>query len=165
MSPCFDLNRWTSSLGGHQPGWGHCYPRSSEFTCLIVVLCIRIFTAAGDRVRPTAWSPEIKRPKTEPSLSSHKNGDLSLPALVGEPEKFKVNAYIWNLGIQGSSSKTSEHIVFGFDTSCVASPQNERYRNAKISLYRAAARQSFQVLPICHLFKSSTMFRARSRAP
>ncbi|CAH3184496.1 unnamed protein product [Porites evermanni] len=48
-----------------------------------------LYTAAGDRVRPTAWSPEIKRPKTEPSLSSHKNRDLSLPALVGEPEKFK----------------------------------------------------------------------------
>ncbi|XP_078369782.1 uncharacterized protein LOC144653617 isoform X1 [Oculina patagonica] len=48
-----------------------------------------LYTAAGDRVRPILWSPDIKRPKTEPSLSSKKNYDLSLPALVGEPEKFK----------------------------------------------------------------------------
>ena len=97
----------------------------SEFTCLMVVLCTCIFTAAGDRVRPTAWSPEIKRPKTEPSLSSHKNRDLSLPALVGEPEKFKVNAYIWNLGIEESFLEENnywEHFVFGCDASCVVSP-------------------------------------------
>lgn len=51
-----------------------------------------LYTAAGDRVRPTAWSPDLKRPKTEPSLSSQKNRDLSLPALVGEPDKFKKTA-------------------------------------------------------------------------
>ena len=51
-----------------------------------------IFSAAGDRVRPILWSPDIKRPKTEPALSSQNNYDLSLPALVGEPEKFKVRA-------------------------------------------------------------------------
>lgn len=48
------------------------------------------FLAAGDRIRPILWSPEIKRPKTEPSLSSKNNNDLTLPALVGEPEKFRV---------------------------------------------------------------------------
>ena len=99
----------------------------SEFTCLMVVLCTCIFTAAGDRVRPTAWSPEIKRPKTEPSLSSHKNRDLSLPALVGEPEKFKVNAYIWNLGIEESFLEDNnywERVIFGCDASCVISPRN-----------------------------------------
>ena len=47
-------------------------------------------SAAGDRVRPILWSPDIKRPKTEPSLSSKNSHDLSLPVLVGEPEKFKV---------------------------------------------------------------------------
>ena len=50
----------------------------------------RPFLAAGDRIRPILWSPEIKRPKTEPSLSSKNNNDLTLPALVGEPEKFRV---------------------------------------------------------------------------
>ena len=29
----------------------------------------RLFSAAGDRIRPILWSPEIKRPKTEPSFS------------------------------------------------------------------------------------------------
>jgi len=51
-----------------------------------------LYTAAGDRVRCTAWSPDFKRPKTEPSLSSQTNRDLSLPALVGKPEKFKKTA-------------------------------------------------------------------------
>nr|XP_058971486.1 cyclic nucleotide-binding domain-containing protein 2-like isoform X1 [Pocillopora verrucosa] len=51
-----------------------------------------LYTAAGDRIRPILWSPEIKRPKTEPSLSSKNNNDLTLPALVGEPEKFRKTA-------------------------------------------------------------------------
>lgn len=51
-----------------------------------------LYTAAGDRIRPVLWSPEIKRPKTEPSLSSKNKNDLTLPALVGEPEKFKKTA-------------------------------------------------------------------------
>ncbi|PFX22650.1 Cyclic nucleotide-binding domain-containing protein 2 [Stylophora pistillata] len=51
-----------------------------------------LYTAAGDRIRSILWSPEIKRPKTEPSLSSKNNNDLTLPALVGEPEKFKKTA-------------------------------------------------------------------------
>ena len=49
-----------------------------------------LFSAAGDRIRPILWSPEIKRPKTEPSLSSKSNNNLTLPALVSEPGKFKV---------------------------------------------------------------------------
>ena len=52
-----------------------------------------VFSAAGDRVRPILWSPDVKRPKTEPSLSSKKDHDLSLPVLVAEPEKFKVRVY------------------------------------------------------------------------
>ena len=48
----------------------------------------RLFSAAGDRIRPILWSPEIKRPKTEPSLSSKNNNNSTLPALVSEPEKF-----------------------------------------------------------------------------
>ncbi|XP_067040095.1 cyclic nucleotide-binding domain-containing protein 2-like isoform X2 [Acropora muricata] len=51
-----------------------------------------LFTAAGDRVRPTAWSPDLTRAKTEPSFTSQQDTDLSLPAIVGEPEKFKKTA-------------------------------------------------------------------------
>lgn len=51
-----------------------------------------LFTAAGDRVRPTAWSPDLTRAKTEPSFTSQQETDLSLPAIVGESEKFKKTA-------------------------------------------------------------------------
>lgn len=51
-----------------------------------------LFTAAGDRVRPIAWSPDLTRAKTEPSFTSQQDTDLSLPAIVGEPEKFKKTA-------------------------------------------------------------------------
>ncbi|RMX44894.1 hypothetical protein pdam_00012566 [Pocillopora damicornis] len=58
----------------------------------LTLALFRPFLAAGDRIRPILWSPEIKRPKTEPSLSSKNNNDLTLPALVGEPEKFRKTA-------------------------------------------------------------------------
>lgn len=51
-----------------------------------------LFTASGDRVRPTAWSPDLTRAKTEPFFTSQQDTDLSLPAIVGEPEKFKKTA-------------------------------------------------------------------------
>ena len=98
--------------------WVWTVPNSIRYL-IVVLFCI--LTAAGDRVRPTAWSPKIKRPKTEPSLSSHKNRDLSLPALVGEPEKFKVNAYIWNLGIEESFLEDMIENMLAVMQTCVVS--------------------------------------------
>lgn len=51
-----------------------------------------LYTASSDRVRASQWSPDFKRPKTEPSLTSKQISDLSLPALMAEPEKFKKTA-------------------------------------------------------------------------
>ncbi|XP_068718751.1 cyclic nucleotide-binding domain-containing protein 2-like isoform X2 [Montipora capricornis] len=51
-----------------------------------------LYTASSDRVRASPWSPDFKRPKTEPSLTSKQISDLSLPALIAEPEKFKKTA-------------------------------------------------------------------------
>ncbi|XP_068701269.1 uncharacterized protein [Montipora foliosa] len=48
--------------------------------------------ASSDRVRASPWSPDFKRPKTEPSLTSKHISDLSLPALMAEPEKFNKTA-------------------------------------------------------------------------
>ncbi|XP_048589561.1 uncharacterized protein LOC5509533 isoform X4 [Nematostella vectensis] len=46
-----------------------------------------LYTASGDRrVSRTAWSPDKKRPRTEPA---HHSGDLTLPAIVDETERFK----------------------------------------------------------------------------
>lgn len=103
-------------------------------------LCRMFIAAAGDRIRPTAWSPEIKRPKTEPSLSSHKNRDLSLPALVGEPEKFKVNLHNLNLsGMKGFSPESKE-----WRRCCSLSVRpGERRENSKISPYRVFSRHIF----------------------
>ncbi|XP_068719567.1 uncharacterized protein [Montipora capricornis] len=51
-----------------------------------------LILASSDRVRASPWSPDFKRPKTEPSLTSKHISDLSLPALMAEPEKFNKTA-------------------------------------------------------------------------
>ena len=57
----------------------------------VILLLTAFTTAAGDRIRPDMWSPEGKRPRTEPSLSLEKKRDLTLPVLVDEQDKFKVS--------------------------------------------------------------------------
>ncbi|XP_074620550.1 uncharacterized protein LOC141879247 isoform X3 [Acropora palmata] len=86
-----------------------------------------LFTAAGDRVRPTAWSPDLTRAKTEPSFTSQQDTDLSLPAIVGEPEKFK---------------KTAKNIAIATIVSALPKEGNEKEEQDQEELQRSNTKRT-----------------------